>query len=177
MGRRYASDADRLWSRVEKTGDCWNWTGTLNAYGYGVMTIAKRLVFAHRLSWELAHGPVPEGRSVLHRCDNRRCVNPDHLFVGTRAENAADRVAKGRTASGDRNGARTRPDRNPAKLYPERLRRGEANPASRLTEAVVREIRARHAAGETKAEIGRALGLPRGHVGRIVDRRSWAHVE
>lgn len=90
--------AARLWARVEKGDGCWNWTGKAAAEdGYGLLQGPdRRLVRAHRLSWELANGPIPAGQWVLHRCDNPRCVRPDHLFLGTVVENVADMMAKGR---------------------------------------------------------------------------------
>jgi len=92
-----------FWSRVKKTSGCWLWGGSRTQYGYGQfgasMTTGpsnQRKVLVHRYSWELVNGPVPNGLSVLHRCDVRNCVNPAHLFLGTAKTNAQDRVAKGR---------------------------------------------------------------------------------
>lgn len=93
------SATDRLWSRVEKTDGCWLWTGAKNTGGYGMIQVGGRPIGAHRLSWELAHGPIPKGAMVLHSCDVRHCVRPDHLRVGSALENAADAVARGRKRS------------------------------------------------------------------------------
>lgn len=87
----------RLLSRVICGGsDCWNWCGARNAFGYGRMTYKGRLQVAHRLSWIAFNGPIPEGLSVLHRCDNASCINPDHLWLGTYSDNLRDAWAKGR---------------------------------------------------------------------------------
>ena len=98
---------DRFWSHVNKDGPahpydptlgpCWRWTASTNAKGYGRLGDRhRRVVGAHRVGWELAHGPIPNGLSVLHSCDNPPCVRASHLFLGTAAENNADMVAKGR---------------------------------------------------------------------------------
>ena len=98
---------ENFWSKVEKGEGCWNWTAAKDTSGYGKFANWP-LGFerSHRISWSLHHGPVPQGMCVLHRCDNRLCVNPDHLFIGTRDDNNKDRMRKGRggSASGVRNG-------------------------------------------------------------------------
>lgn len=80
----------RFWKKVNKTDGCWLWTGHTNYSGYGVLKIGGADKRAHRVSWELAHGPVPEPLLVLHRCDVRNCVNPSHLFLGTQQHNLED---------------------------------------------------------------------------------------
>lgn len=89
--------ADYFWSRVDKSGECWVWTGGTIGGGYGRFSAAK--ILAHRHAWALTNGPVPDGLDVLHRCDNPPCVRPDHLFLGTHTENMRDMTSKGRRAA------------------------------------------------------------------------------
>lgn len=88
----------RFWAQIEKTDSCWNWTGARNPR-YGMIKRDGRRVGAHRVSWELANGAIPQGLWVLHRCDNPRCVRPDHLFLGNRLDNMRDMGAKGRNCT------------------------------------------------------------------------------
>lgn len=94
-------DSDRIffWEKVQKN-DCWIWTAAKNEKGYGIFCIEGRTYKAHRLSYLLSVGAIPEGMCVLHKCDVPSCVNPDHLFIGTRADNNADMLAKGRKVPG-----------------------------------------------------------------------------
>ncbi len=99
----------RFWNQVNKNGpcpphlpnigSCWIWTKKDGSprRGYGVIMKDKELVGTHRISWEIHYGPVPQGMCVLHKCDNRACVRPDHLFIGTKGDNAKDCINKGRS--------------------------------------------------------------------------------
>lgn len=99
--REYIPREIKLMRRVEfdPNGGCWLWTGAMQR-GYGTMCLVKRFFGAHRVSYELHKGPVPQGLHVLHKCDVRACVNPDHLFVGSRSDNMQDMMAKGRQRTG-----------------------------------------------------------------------------
>ena len=140
----------RLDERIDRSGGpdgCWPWRGQLTPFGYGRMAVHGRLLMAHRLAYEIAHGPVPSGVWVLHRCGNPGCCNPRHLELG--------------------------PPGDP--LLGVRIR-GEAHPRTTLSEGTVREIRQRHAAGESAASIARAFGVSRTGISDIVNRRRWIHV-
>ena len=90
-----ASVSERFWAKVDKTGECWLWTGA-NVGGYGHINIGGRMVRSHRLSYEWANGPIPKGLVVCHRCDTPACVNPAHLFAGSQRDNHKDCYVKGR---------------------------------------------------------------------------------
>jgi hypothetical protein len=171
------NDEKRFWAKVRKVeGEdaCWEWTGTTQRLhpsgsgGYGVFKDGGRMFYAHRTSWEMANGgPVPEGFHICHHCDNRLCVRPDHLFLGTPADNMHDRDAKGRVASGARNGSYTKPERRP---------HGEQHGMALVTEEQVREIRQRHANGESQTSLARVFGMTQPNVSAIVLRKIWRHV-
>jgi hypothetical protein len=88
--------AERFWAKVEKTDSCWPWRAGVNKE-YGEFNFGNNWMRqAHRVAWELTHGPIPDGLCVLHKCDVPLCVNPDHLFLGTKLDNVRDMIAKGR---------------------------------------------------------------------------------
>jgi hypothetical protein len=128
------SDVTRFWSFVARGGDddCWLWQGGTFGRGYGAFKVAGKQMRAHRISYFIAHGELPQ-LNICHTCDTPGCMNPGHLFPGTDAENMADRDRKGRQARGDKNGARLHPETRArgaahgARLHPERLARGDAH--------------------------------------------------
>lgn len=141
--------------KISESG-CHEWISSLNNTGYGRFELNGKTHSAHRIAWELANGPIPEGMCVLHHCDNRRCVNPKHLFLGSLSDNALDAVAKGRIVS--------------PKLG------GENHPMVKLTKEKVLEIRASHTKGETQKDIAVRHNISQTHVSSIVRRKTWKHI-
>jgi hypothetical protein len=160
---------ERFWAKVDKRGveECWEWRASRTHGGYGRFRTPQTHLQAHRVAWELTIGAIPEGLDVLHSCDNRPCCNPAHLFLGTDLDNARDRMSKGRSATGDRNGSR---------LYPERLCHGSACiHVSSLSDDMVIEIRDRLAAGRwTAQQLAKMYGIGESAVSRIRHRKSWS---
>lgn len=139
----------RFWPHVTFGDGCWEWGGGMYPNGYGRTSIRGRSMRAHRVSWLLANGTIPTGLHVCHRCDNRRCVRPDHLFLGTAQENIDDKVSKGRQAAGRRHGS------------------------SRLTESDVIDILSLHAFGAKGVVLAREYGVGQSTVSRIVRGHHW----
>lgn len=142
--------------RVDRSGPCWNWKkSTRNGYGQAYLGTTA---YAHRVSYLAFNGDIPDGMQVCHACDNRKCCNPKHLWLGTNADNVADMVSKGRNS--------------PPPLI---TRRGEDNPLSKLTKVQVAEIRAMYAGGGvSQLEIGHRYGVHQMTISRIVRRKRWA---
>lgn len=161
--------------------ECWEWTARRDRRGYGQFKMRGKPYVAHRLAWEIANGPIPEGLFVCHHCDNPPCCNVRHLFLGTSAENTADRDNKGRQFRGERCSELRRAtarcgDLSSARLYPESLRRGENHPCAKLSELDIFYIRGLAANGVIKEDIARAWGISRSLVTAIAKGRVWKHV-
>lgn len=142
-----------FWARVDRSRGpdaCWTWKMARSPKGYGQVWNGRYMDHAMRVAWELTYGLIPDGMSVCHTCDNPPCCNPSHLFLGTNADNVADRCAKGRTA------------------------RGEQIARAKLTREQVDEIRAQYAQGVTRLALARRYGIDTQHVTKIVTYQLWA---
>lgn len=101
MPKKAGDPNARFDAKVVRSDNCWEWTGSRNDFGYGLFYLKGDQVRAHRYSYERAFGAVPDGLYVLHKCDNPKCVRPDHLFLGTLVDNSRDMVSKGRMRAAD----------------------------------------------------------------------------
>lgn len=167
-----------FWSAVNKTDGCWCWIRKPGESGYGQIQcrrISQAPLLAHRVSWELSCGAIPEGLHVLHTCDNRICVRPDHLFLGTQDDNNDDRDRKGRVASGDRNGARTIRAANSFVRDGGSGLAGEDHPMVKLSDEQVAALLADYnESGRVrgvKARLAAKYGVSATHVGRLIKNR------
>ena len=133
--------------QVTESG-CWIWIGSCGTNGYGTISYQSKNIYAHRVSWILHYGTEPGSLCVLHRCDVRLCVNPSHLFLGTRTENSADMARKLRSTIGCR------------------------NPMAKLSEPIVRHIRMSMA---SQRDVAASLGVSQSTISRVRARKCWTH--
>lgn len=152
---------NRFWSKVEKTKGCWNWSAATFHHGYGCFGVKVadgkyKTRYAHRLAYEELVGPIVDGLFVLHKCDNRRCVNPEHLFLGTQVDNMRDCSAKGRKPG--------------KRLF------GEENYAAKLSDAKIKIIRY---VGKSLSQqrLGDVFGVSQTMIGCVLRGKSWPHVK
>lgn len=154
--RKSPSLRERFDAKVTRRGpaECWPWSAGRIPEGYGALWDRKRgnNRLAHRLAWEFAYGSIPPGMFVCHRCDNPPCCNPAHLFLGTQADNDADRTDKGRSS------------------------RGTRHPDSKLTPDSVREIRLRVSDGERQADLAREFGVSKTTLSQMIHGKTWRHI-
>lgn len=137
---------------INAENGCWEWNGKLTVNGYGFLKIGGRLAVAHRVSWILSRGAIRNGMFICHKCDNRRCVNPEHLFEGTAKENTQDAVSKGR------------------------ITHGEDLWSARLTVEKVLLIKQLSSTGMTQLRIAEMFNVRRATVGDILAQKTWRHV-
>jgi hypothetical protein len=142
----------------ESPQGCWEWTGCIQANGYGRVRAERKTMYAHRAAYEAANGPIPRGQDVCHRCDNRRCINPAHLFLGTRKDNMRDAVQKGRVASGPEHAARLA---------------GEKGPGHKLTAQQVAAIREALKHGAKTASLAQIALVTPDTIRQIRAGRTW----
>lgn len=146
------SDKLRMGRKVMPNG-CWEWQRALNVTGYGTFRHHGKRHMAYRAAYERAYGPIPEGAYVCHSCDNRKCVNPEHLFISDHMGNMRDMRSKGRH------------------------QRGERHFRAKLTADDVRQIRRRSAQGEGNPKLASEFGVSKSTISSIVHRRYWRHIE
>lgn len=162
MTMKGKSVLERFFAKIKKTESCWLWESSLSGNGYGTFFSYEngnrrkpKHIVAHRLSWELFRGPIPEGFWVLHKCDVRACVNPDHLFLGTAKDNTRDMFKKER-------GYRFSP------------KHGPAHPKSKLSQEQAEQIRKLYASGNhTYRTLGKMFGVAHNSIQRIVLNASY----
>lgn len=197
----YEEGTDVFWSQVNMEGplpdqskesylglgNCWEWLGRKNHHGYGRIALKGMGAshMCHRVSWAMTRGEVREGDLVLHKCDNRICCNPEHLFIGTHRDNSKDMQSKGRSniAFGDRHGTKTRPESVPrgdnhyTRIRPDLALQGVKNPAAKLGEHEVSEIIMLLDQGkQTQTNIAKAYRVSKSTISLISKGKRWNHI-
>ena len=147
---------ERFEAKFTKSEGCWEWNAYKDRVGYGTFRIAERHQMAHRVAYQLYVGEIPAGLCVCHHCDNPRCVNPAHLFLGTQADNMRDRENKGRG------------------VFPGLS--GENHGSAKLTEAQVIEIRAKYGEGARQVDLAKEFGVTQSIISMIVCGRVWTKI-
>ena len=152
---------NRFWAKVDDGGfppdECWEWRGCILQSGHGQFSINGKRTNAHRVSYEMAHGSIPKGKMICHRCNNPACVNPGHLYAGTSKSNAQDSIRAG-TFHFIKHGL------------------GEKHPCAKLTERVVMKIREQSGFGTSYRKLASQYGVSYGAIAKVVRRETWVHV-
>jgi len=158
----------RFWSKVKKTETCWLWQASKRNKGYGAFVWCKNGEVvqgrAHRFSWEIHNGAIPNGMCVLHKCDVPACVNPEHLFLGTKADNNNDMVMKGRHVPG-------------GTYVKGNYLRGTDHHAAKMTPALVRDMRKDRNIGMSYSMLSKKYNIGISATWRICKRKAWAHID
>jgi hypothetical protein len=156
-GNKWIADDVRFWSNVDirTPEECWNWTASVNSTGRGAFSIDGKNIKAHRMAWILTYGEIPEGMIICHKCDNGKCCNPNHLFLGTHRDNTQDMISKGRRV----------------------ILNGEDDPKHKLTEHQVLEIRRLYKPWRySQFRLAYEFGVSRSTIEEILHRRIWKHI-
>ncbi len=167
---------------LSKSG-CWEWNGVLNQGGYGRIFINGKGQMAHRVSYQLVCGPIPDGMLVLHKCDNPCCIRPEHLFLGTHQDNSDDMIRKGRGrwATSEEMSARIKGraasgDRHSSVTHPEAVPKGIGHGMHKLLDSEVIDIRMRWTAGEMQSVLADEYRVCKQTINNIVHRKNWKHL-
>lgn len=158
--RTWPSIEERFWPQVDKSGNCWVWTGCLGGNGYGRIRYKGRQEGAHRVAWMLVNGDIPKGMMVMHSCDNPLCVRVDHLSLGSLQENVQDMVRKGRAS----------------RQGPSAPAKGERNGSAKLTAMDVVRIRDYHREGLGIKELANRYGVTDTNIRNIINHKTWKHI-